>query len=418
MPPALRRLIAASAASNLADGAFTIALPLAALTVTRSPAAFAAVTLVGRLPWLLFALPAGALADRLDRRTTMVVVNVARSASIGTLAAVVAVGTVELWMLYLIAFVLGSGETLFDTAAQSVLPGIVAPEQLDRANGRLYAVELTANQFVGPPLAAILAGLTLAGAIAMSSGLYLLAALTLLTVPGSFRARRSGPATTMRSDIVTGVRYLAQHRLLRVLAACVGVSNLASTATMAILPLHVIDPGPVGLGATGYGILITTVAVGSVLGTLLVDRVHMALGTRRYLVLATLSFPLFSLAPVVTDTAWLIGAGLFVAGAVSIGWNIVTVSLRQRIVPDELLGRVNAGYRLVAWGTMPLGAGLGGIIANTAGVPAALLTATAISSLCTLIVVYGVTDAVLEMAHRADVARLTDPARFGPDRTQ
>lgn len=408
MAPNLRRLIAASGASNLADGAFTLALPLVALSITRSPGAFAAVTLVGRLPWLLFALPAGALADRLDRRRTMISVNVARSLVIGVLAVLVGVGQAELWMLYVLAFALGTGETLFDTAAQSVLPSIVEADQLDRANGRLYAVELTANQFIGPPLAAVVAGATLAGAVALSSGLYLLAGVVLVTVSGSFRAGGGTGPTTLRADIADGVRYLANHRLLRVLALCVGISNLASTATMAILPLHAIAPGPLGLDETGYGLLITTIAVGSVLGTFLVERLRLLLGTRRLLLLSTLSFPLFSLAPVVTDTVWLVGAGLFLAGTIAVGWNIVTVSIRQRIVPDELLGRVNAGYRLVAWGTMPLGAALGGIVASTVSVPAALFAAAAISSLCIPIVAFSITTDLLE-AHASPVGQPSPP---------
>jgi MFS family permease len=404
MPNALRRLIAASAASNLADGAFTIALPLVALSVTRSPGAFAAVTLVGRLPWLLFALPAGALADRLDRRATMITVNVVRSVSVGVLAVVVGGGRAELWMLYVIAFALGSGETLFDTAAQSILPTFVAPDQLDRANGRLYAVELTANQFVGPPLAAIVAGATLAVAVAVSSGLYLLAGIALLTLTGSFRAQRAA-ATTIRRDIATGVHYLASHRLLRVLAVCVGVSNLASTATVAILPLYIIAPGPVGLHEAGYGILLTTIAAGSVLGTFVVDHLRARLGARRLLIFATLGFPLFSLAPVGSNSVIVIGVGLFVAGAISVSWNIVTVSIRQRIVPDELLGRVNAGYRLVAWGTMPLGAGLGGVVASSYGLTTALITSATISAICTPIVYYGVTTDRLEHDAAAHVSR-------------
>lgn len=393
-----RRLLAASAASNLADGAFTIALPLVALSMTRSPAAFASVTVVGRLPWLLFALPAGALADRLDRRVTMISVNIARSAAIGMLALAVGSGRAELWMLYVIAFVLGSGETLFDTAAQSVLPSMVSADQLDAANGRLYATELTTNQFLGPPLAAVVAGATLAGSVAISSGLYLIAGIVLLTLSGSFRADRSGTPTTVRQDISAGARYLASNRLLRVLAVCVGVSNLASTAMISIMPLHVIAPGPIGLNGTGYGLLITTIAAGSVLGTLIVGRLRSRLGTRRLLLLATLSFPLFSLALVITDSIALIALGLFVAGAVSVSWNILTVSIRQRIVPDQLLGRVNAGYRLVAWGSMPFGAALGGIIANTFSVPTALFTAAAISSLCTPIVYFGATAELINTA--------------------
>ena len=120
------RLLVASAASNLADGALQTVMPLVALGITRDPGAFATVTLVGRLPWLLFALPAGALADRLDRRRTMVLVDAGRVVVLGALTLVVAAGREELWMLCAVAFALGCGETLFDTAAQSILPSLVA----------------------------------------------------------------------------------------------------------------------------------------------------------------------------------------------------------------------------------------------------------------------------------------------------
>lgn len=406
MNASLRRLIAASGASNLADGAFTIALPLVALSITRSPGSFAAVTVIGRLPWLLFSLLAGALADRLDRRIIMISVNLTRAGLIAALAAIVGADRAEPWILYAFAFTLGTGETLFDTAGQSMIPSIVDADRLDHANGRLYAVELTANQFIGPPLAAVVAGLTLAGALAMSSGLYLLAGIVLMTVPGSFRTHGADRTTTLRHEISDGVGYLARHRLLRVLAVCVGVSNLASTATMAVLPLHAIAPGPLGLNEAGYGFLITAIAGGAVLGTLAVDRLHDWLGTRPLLLLSTLSFPLFSLAPVVTDSPWLVGTGLFVAGVVAVGWNIVTVSIRQRIVPDQLLGRVNAGYRFVAWGTMPLGAALGGLVAITFSIRAALFTAAAISAVCTTIAYFGVTDERLEASTPAEAANL------------
>ena len=213
------RLATASGLSNLADGVFQITLPLVALGITREPAAFASVTLVGRLPWLLFSLPAGALADRLDRRRTMTLVDVGRALAIGGLAVVVAAGLEELWLLYVVAFGLGVGETLFDTAAQSILPNVVDdPSRLSAANGRLYAIELTANQFVGPPLGGLIAGISLAGALGGSAVAYALAAGVLTLLAGHFRpVRESGP-TRMRADIAEGVRYLAHHRLLRTLA--------------------------------------------------------------------------------------------------------------------------------------------------------------------------------------------------------
>lgn len=383
-----RHLVAASGMSNLADGIFAIALPLVALTVTRDPAAFASVTVVGRLPWLLFALPAGAFADRVDRRRMMTAVNFARTALLGGFALILSASSAEMWLLYLVAFVLGVGETLFDTAGQSILPSIVEPKLLDRANGRLYAVELTANQFVGPPLGAFLAGVTLAGAVGSSSFLYLGAGVALALLKGNFKPERNHHQTRVLADVKEGARYLATHRLLRILALCVGISNLASTAMISILPLQLVAPGPVGLNETGYGFLLTSIAVGSVVGTTLVTRIRRSLGTRGSLLLATASFPLFSLTPALTTSIPLLVVGFFTSGALSVAWNVITLSLRQRIVPDHLLGRVNAGYRLVAWGTMPLGAAMGGAIAAVFGVTVALLTSAFVSSLCFLLVLF------------------------------
>jgi MFS family permease len=377
-----RCLLAASAAANLADGIFQVALPLIALSITRDPGAFAAVTLVGRLPWLFASLPAGALADRLDRRRTMLRVDVARVVVLGALALIVAAGHQQLWILYVVAFVLGVGETLHDTAAQSVLPNVVAPDDLARANSRQYAVELGANQFVGPPLGGLLAAAALAGAVSASVVGYALAALALSMLVGSFRPARTGTATTLRTDIAAGVRFLVGHRLLRTLALCVGISNLASTAMISVLPLYAVRPGPVGLSDAGYGLLLTGFAAGSLIGAFFVERIEARIGRRRALLAAAATFPVTSLVPALTTSALVIAAAFVAASALNIGWNIITVSLRQRIVPDHLLGRVNAGYRLLAWGTMPLGAALGGVIGARFGVVAVFWTSAVLSALC------------------------------------
>jgi MFS family permease len=396
----LRQLIVATALSNVADGVFQIVLPLAALGITRDPGAFAGVTFVGRLPWLLFALPAGALADRLDRRRTMMLVDIARAATIAILAATFAVGVEALWILYVVAFALGVGETLFDTAAQSILPAIVLdPDQLSKANGRLSAVELTTNQFIGPPLGAVMAGVSVVGALLFSSVAYLFASASLLAlVGGQFRTKRIGPRTKIRTDICQGVSYLVRHRLLRSLAVCVGISNLASTATFAVFPLYAIAPGPMGLSEAGFGVLITTVAAGSVAGSFLVQRLEHRLGTRRVLILTSATFPVFSLAPALTNSVLWIAASFFAGGFLVVGWNVITVSLRQRIVPDHLLGRVNAGYRLVAWGTIPIGAALGGLIGQQVSLTATFWTAAAISAICLPIVLLSATKHELDTA--------------------
>jgi len=401
------RLVTASGFSNLADGVFQLTLPLVALTITRDPGAFASVTLVGRLPWLIFALPAGALADRLDRRRTMTLVNVGRAALIGALALVVASDLQELWVLYAVAFGLGVGETMFDTAAQSILPSMVDdPSQLSKANGRLYAVELTANQFVGPPLGGLIAGVTLAGALAGSAAAYALAAAVLVLLVGRFRPTRSTAPQRLRADIAEGVRYLAHHRLLRTLAICVGISNLASTAMFAVFPLFAVAPGPMGLSAAGFGLLLVALAVGSVLGSLLVAPLERVLGRRKTLLLAAATFPLFPLAPALTASVPWIVVAFFVGSALVIGWNVVTVSLRQRIVPDHLLGRLNSCYRLLAWGTMPLGAALAGVVGDRFGLEAVFWTSAVLSAACVPIVYVVVTNEALAAAETPAESRL------------
>jgi MFS family permease len=391
-------LVSASGLSNLADGAFQITLPLVALGITRDPGAFASVTLIGRLPWLLFALPAGAWADRLDRRRTMVLVDIARAAMIGALALIVAVNLEQLWLLYVVAFGLGVAETMFDTAAQSILPNVVDSGQLSLANGHLYAVELTANQFVGPPIGGIIAGITLAGSLAGSAATYAIAATVLLLLVGHFRPIRDTAPPRLRTDIAEGVRYLARHRLLRTLAICVGISNLASTAVFAVLPLYAVEPGPMGLSGAGFGVLLAILAVGSVLGSLLVDRIERRLGRRRTLLLATAMFPVNALVLALTTSLPWVAVAFVLNSALIIGWNVITVSLRQRIVPDHLLGRVNAGYRLLAWGTMPLGAALAGLIGDRWGLTAVFWTSAVLSALCFPIVYIIVTDKALAAA--------------------
>jgi MFS family permease len=207
---------------------------------------------------------------------------------------------------------------------------------------------------------------------------YALAALGLTLVVGSFRPQRSGPRTRITTDIAEGMRYLWRHRVLRTLAIMVGVMNLASSATQAIFVLYAVAPGPMGLSEPLFGVLITAFAIGSLAGSLLAERAERRVGRQAILLLAivvsaiTLAVPGFTAHPI------LVGASFVVSGAFMVMWNVITVSLRQRIVPDALLGRVNSAYRLFAWGTQPLGALLGGVIGQVFGLPAVFVFAGAL----------------------------------------
>lgn len=367
------RVLGASAASNLADGVFFIVLPLLAVRLTDSPILIAGLAIAGRLPWLFFVLVAGALADRLDRRTTMRNVQLFRVAVLAGLAALAVVDGLTLPILYGVALALGIGETLFDTAAQSILPSIVQRDQLAAANGRLYGVELVMNQFVGPPLGGLVIGLSVPLALAGSGIGYALAALGLTLVVGSFRPERAAPRTRMTADIAEGMRYLLRHRVLRTLAIMVGVMNLSSTASQAVFVLYAVSPGPVGLSEPEFGILITTFAAGSLAGSFAAAPLERRFGRVPLLFASVIVTSVGVAVPALTAHPLPIGAGFVLSGLFIVVWNVITVSLRQRIVPDRLLGRVNSAYRLFAWGTQPLGALLGGLVGEVLGLPAVFL---------------------------------------------
>jgi MFS family permease len=388
-----RWLLTAAANANLADGIVKAALPLLAVRLTDSPALVAGVAFAAGLPWLLTTLHAGALADRLDRRRTMLLANLARAVVLAAFAGTVALGLDRIWLLYAVAFGLGVAETLHDTAAQSFLPQLVGRTHLARANGRLYGVEITANQFVGPPLGAFVLAASAVVAVAAPGALFALAALALGRIPGAFRPARVGPPRSLGADVREGLRVLWDHRLLRTFAWMVGAINLASTATMSVLVLHA--RGPMGLSEGGYGVLLTASAAGSLLASLVTERVEAAIGRAWTLRLAIVTGVGAGLVPALTADRWLVGASMVAFGLGVVLWNVVVVSFRQRVTPDHLLGRVNAGFRLLAWGTMPLGAALAGLLGELFGVQVVFATSAAIVAALLLV---RITDADLDAA--------------------
>jgi MFS family permease len=390
-----RKLLSAAGFSNFADGVFQVALPLLAVRLTRSPAAIAGLTFTARLPWLLFGVIAGALADRLDRLRTMVRVDVARAALIGGLAAVVAVEREELWILYAVALLLGVGETLFDTSSQSLMPTIVPLDELSRANARLNAVELGTNQFVGPPVGGMLVAVAVAAPFGTTAVCYVVAGAILATMAGSFRAERTAAPPRMRTDIAEGVRYLWRHRVLRTLSVMVGVSLLTSTAAFALFPLFVVKPGPLGLSEFGFGVLLTTAAAGSMISSLVTERVEGALGRQRTLLLCILLDGTAIAVLAVGQLAVAIAVGLAL-GFSQVLWQVVVVSLRQRIVPNELLGRVNGVHRTLAMGSMVVGAAIGGAAAEVIGLRAVFVASGAATLLLVLLLPFVTADAIAE----------------------
>lgn len=379
--PRFWKLLSSSSLSNLADGAVKISLPLLAIGLTTSPLLIGGLGVALTLPWLLFALPAGALTDRLDRRRAMMTANLVRAAALAMLVAGFVSGLDSIWLLYGVAFGLGCAETVYDTSAQAILPQLVHRDQLARANGRLHAVELTANQFLGPPLGGALVVVGAAMAVAVPAGLWLCAVGALLLIPGSFRIQRDTP-TRMRDDISEGLRFLRSNRVLRTLAIMVGVSNFASNAVFTVFVLYAVGPtSALNLSDVAYSILLAMIAVGSVTGSLLADHIERTLGRARSFALAIPATSLLLWVPAATSNPIIIGCAFILGGGGIAVWNVISVSLRQRITPARLLGRVNSAFRLLAWGTLPLGAATGGIIAEALGLNTVFVIMGAVTAL-------------------------------------
>jgi MFS family permease len=365
---AFGRVVVSSGASNLADGIAKIALPLAAIGFTRSPALVAGLEFVRTLPWLFGALPVGALVDRWNRRVTMVAANSVRAALVALVAVSIALGHGSIWVLYVAAVGSGVAEVFYDTAAQSIVPNIVRRENLDRANGRLFAVELGAQEFAGPPLAGLLVATATAIAFGVSAALWVLAITALMSIRGRFRPERT-TRTTLRTDVREGLAFLFSRPILRTLALMVGMSNFAFSAVFAVLVIYAVGPdSALGLTEPQFGLLFATLAAGALLGGLIAERVQQAIGRASTLTLSVVLNAAYVITLATTTNIAAIAAVAFISGAANMMWNVTTVSFRQRITPDHLLGRLNSVYRLLAWGTRPLGAAAGGLIGQAFGI--------------------------------------------------
>src|SRR6478752_1907428 len=375
------RLWTAGAVSNLGDGVVLAAMPLLAASLSHNdPVTVALVATAGTLPWLLFSLVGGAIADRTDRRRTMAVVDGMRFVAMAALAVALLAGAESIVLLVIVSFALGMAETVFDNASQAILPSLVTDDDLlETANGRLEGAQIVTNQFVGPPVGAVLFGLAAAAPFFLDAASFALAALLALTLRGSFRPERELQGTTVRSDIAEGVRWLVRHRVLRTLAIALGIINFVGLAAMTILVLYA--ENVLHLTKLQYGLLFTVEAAGALLGSLVAARISARLGPGTTLATAIAISAASFLVPVVWANAIAVAASLALGAFGGLVWNVITVSLRQTLVPDALLGRVNSAYRLVGWGTMPLGALAGGLLADAFGLRAPFLVAGVVALL-------------------------------------
>ncbi|MBQ1024051.1 MFS transporter [Micromonospora sp. C95] len=355
------RLWTASAVSNVGDGITMAAGPLLVASITDSPALIAGAVFVQQLPWLLFALLSGAYVDRLDRRRLVVTVNLIRAVALTTLALTVATGTVTLAVCYAVLFLLGTGETLADTAMGALLPSVVAPDRLPSANARLYATFTIGNQFVAKPLGAWLFVIAAAVPFGLNALTFAVAAVLL----ASLRPAPEPVATTHTSvvrSIAEGVRWLWRHRLLRTLALSMGVGNVAFCAAFAVFVLYCRQR--LGVSDVGYGLLLTAFAVGGLAGTALATRLVRTFGRTVVLRIGLVIEMVTHLILATTTAVWVVVVVLVVFSAHGMVWGITVASLRQRLVPHHLLGRVGSAYAVLDLGGAAVGSLLGGLIAG------------------------------------------------------
>jgi MFS family permease len=357
----------ASTISNLGDGVFLVALPLLASRLTRSEVAISFIGVAAALPWLVLSLPIGAVVDRIDHRLLMVRADTFRAAIVGTLAIAVAADSAHMWMLWVAAACLGVAEVFFDNASQAMVPSIVPTEVLEKANGRRFASEIAANSFIGTPLGSIMFVAAMWLPFGFDAASFAIAAVLVLTLHAATSPRSGVPEVrrNMRTEIGEGLRWLSGNTVLRGLAIAAGLSVLGMQMTAAIFVLFAQDL--LHLSDKWYGALIAIGAVGAVGGGLVAERLTKRFGTLFIVYAIVAVWTLCMFAEGYWPRLWV---SVIATVAMAFGttvWNTVTVSLRQRMVPSHLFGRVNSTYRWMVWGAISVGSALGGIVAHEFG---------------------------------------------------
>lgn len=374
-------VMAAFGVSSIGDGVRTAALPLLAVTVTDSPAAIAGLAVAGRLPWLLVALFSGAVADRVDRRSLMVAVDVCRALVVTGLVAAVFAGLESIVLLYAVALLLGVGETLFDSATHGLIPQMVPDRHLARANGHLFTTSMVGRDFLGPLVGGWLFAVSRAVPFVVDAITFALGAL-LLRLGGRPEGGRVagsglGGIREMFADIAEGLRWTVSHKFVLSLLLVSTVVNLTQSAAQSLLVLLAVNE--LGMSEWTFGLLLTASGIGAFLGGLSSARVGDKLGVHRVLLPAIAVTPMLFLVVAWSDSPFVLGACLALNAYSGLLASIQMIALRQRMVPNNLQGRISSVARFAALGiAIPLGALAAGLVAQWLGVRAVYVGAAAV----------------------------------------
>jgi MFS family permease len=365
--------------SQLGDEVTQIAIPLiAASTLEVSAFEFGLLAVLQFLPFILLTIPAGVWVDRMRRRPILIGANVGRAALLASIPLAFLTGWLSIWQLYAVAFAIGCLEVFFDVAYQSYLPSVVERDRLVEGNAKLE-MSVSATSFIGPTLAGFLSDLLRPAVAILFDVVSYLASVVFLVfirspeVAPAPHDPATGPRPSMRQDAAEGLRYILGHRYLRHIAACTGTLNLFGNIGGAILLLYVLRE--LGLTATTIGIVFSVGGTGVFVGALLSERVGRWIGMGPTIVWSALLSSFFlvavAVAPREAPIPFLI-AGSFIGTLTGVVYNVNQVSLRQAITPDRMLGRMNATMRFIVWGTIPVGALIGAVLAGVIGLQATI----------------------------------------------
>jgi MFS family permease len=358
------RLWTAAVASNLGDGLVLAAFPLLAASITSHPVAISGITIAAGLPWLVVAPISGALVDRFDRRVLMVSFDSIRAVVLGLFAGALWVGATPLWSLYLVVVMIAAGETVVDTSSQALLPALVSKDRLDLANGRLFSTMVVAHRFVGPPVGGYLFGVAAVLPFVADSASFVIAAVLIVGLHGRFRPEEDAAAAPLglAGSIKEGLAWLWKDQPTRTFAIGAALLNIGIMAGEAILVLFASQE--LRLGGVGFGALFVATAAGYAGGSAVAPWSTARLPRLRILSFAVSTIAI-SLLAIGLARHWTAAAlGLLAIGAATGLWDVIAVSYRQAAVPDRLRGRIMAAYRVIAHGSMPVGALLGGLVAT------------------------------------------------------
>lgn len=366
-------LITASGISNLGDGIGTVAWPWVASLLTRDPIAIALVGVSLRLPWLVFSLPAGVIIDRVDRRRLVLAMDILRFLLLTGLGLAVWASQPLIlnegnglpsqpiyWLLLATALVYGCAEVLRDNSAQTLMPAIVPASRLAAANDRMWSVELVGNSLLGPPLAGLIIAIALPLAFVANGFGFVFAALCIYSIKGVFRAKPAVEKRHWLAEIRDGATFLWRNTLLRDMALGVAVMNGMGHLMLVALVLYTQEV--LQMSAMQYGLLLTAAAAGGIIGGFCADPLVKWLGPgnalRLTLIASTVQFAVIAL----SAHAAPVWCALVLAEFFGMVWNTITVTMRQSLVPQHILGRVNSVNRFFGWGSIPIGLLLSGII--------------------------------------------------------